>query len=428
MTERREWIVAVAIACALVLARSFVFVWYEQASFDSDQAIIGLMAKHLSEGRAFPLFFYGQSYMLGVESWFAAPFFWIGGPTVASLRSAMVVLNLTAAILVITTLWKSAGVRPLFGLVAALFFVIAPPFTSALLLEAQGGSIEPFIYIALLWWLRRRPMWFGALLAFGFLNREFTLYAVPVFVAGQLLTRRLWRRETVRAWLFAAVAFFAVWEGVNALKPYADLKGPGTRGQLLDGFAGSELADVSARTSLSVREAPARLVATVDDLVSRLVNAHPLNGVAAQGHAWLAWPLVIVGAAVVLRIVWLLRRNGVSIAARAGFAWYLAGVGLVAIGAYTAAKIPADGTVRYLLLAVLFPIGIVAGLLSMETRRAIRGAVIALVVGWAVISAADTAAYIRRYASGAEPNPMRDLANALVARHVDVVETDYWKA
>ena len=34
----------------------------------ADQAIVGLMAKNLSELRAFPVFFYGQTCMLGVEA------------------------------------------------------------------------------------------------------------------------------------------------------------------------------------------------------------------------------------------------------------------------------------------------------------------------------------------------------------------------
>ena len=46
----------------------YVLRW-EQAQFDSDQAVFGLMAKHLAEGRAFPVFMYGQSYILAVESW-----------------------------------------------------------------------------------------------------------------------------------------------------------------------------------------------------------------------------------------------------------------------------------------------------------------------------------------------------------------------
>jgi len=51
------------------------------------------MAKHLSEFRAFPLFFYGQHCMPGVESWIAVPFFWVGGPTVAMLRLPLVIIN-----------------------------------------------------------------------------------------------------------------------------------------------------------------------------------------------------------------------------------------------------------------------------------------------------------------------------------------------
>ena len=51
--------------------------------FNSDQAIVGLMAKHLSEFRTFPLFYYGQNYMLGVQSWIVAPFFWMARPSIA---------------------------------------------------------------------------------------------------------------------------------------------------------------------------------------------------------------------------------------------------------------------------------------------------------------------------------------------------------
>jgi hypothetical protein len=56
-----------------VVLRSAVFVFAPASHFDSDQAVTGLMAKHLSELRAFPVFWYGQTYMLGVEAWLAAP-------------------------------------------------------------------------------------------------------------------------------------------------------------------------------------------------------------------------------------------------------------------------------------------------------------------------------------------------------------------
>ena len=61
------------IVVLVILARSAIFVFWEQAHFDSDQAVYGLMAKHLSEGRAFPMFMYGSNYILAVESWLAAP-------------------------------------------------------------------------------------------------------------------------------------------------------------------------------------------------------------------------------------------------------------------------------------------------------------------------------------------------------------------
>ena len=52
----REWPFFFLLALLLVLFRSLVFMIWPQSYFDSDQAIHGLMAKHISEGRAFPVF------------------------------------------------------------------------------------------------------------------------------------------------------------------------------------------------------------------------------------------------------------------------------------------------------------------------------------------------------------------------------------
>src|SRR2546425_826875 len=105
-------IVVFGIAAALVALRALVFLRFEELAFDSDQAIIGLMAKHFASGRAFPLFFYGQRYMLGVESWAAAPFFLIAGPTVRALRLSILAWNLAFAFLLLVGLQRDAGLRP----------------------------------------------------------------------------------------------------------------------------------------------------------------------------------------------------------------------------------------------------------------------------------------------------------------------------
>ena len=52
-----QWWVSVTLLLVAVVFRSAIFVFWERAHFDSDQAVMGLMAKHLAEGRALPVFF-----------------------------------------------------------------------------------------------------------------------------------------------------------------------------------------------------------------------------------------------------------------------------------------------------------------------------------------------------------------------------------
>ena len=173
--ERR---IVLALVVLLVIARSAVFVFWQQSYFDSDQAIIGLMAKHLSELRAFPVFMYGQSYMLGVEAWLAAPLFLLLGVSVTSLKLPLLAMSLAIAILLLRTLEQEAGLRPAYAAAASVFFVLSPPGTTAQLLEASGGNLEPLLYVILIWLTRHRPRWCGFVFGLGFVNREFTLYGL----------------------------------------------------------------------------------------------------------------------------------------------------------------------------------------------------------------------------------------------------------
>ncbi len=109
---------------AIVLFRSGVFVFSERAHFDSDQAITGLMAKHLAEGRAFPVFWYGQSYMLAVESWLAAPLFMIAGASVTALKLPLLFVNIAIALLLWRGFARDVGLRPMTAIVPTLFFAL----------------------------------------------------------------------------------------------------------------------------------------------------------------------------------------------------------------------------------------------------------------------------------------------------------------
>jgi len=426
---RRERLVALSLGCALVLARSFVFLRYESSYFDSDQAIVGLMAKHLEEGRAFPLFFYGQTYLLAVEAWLAAPLFWVAGASVGTLRASLVLTNLAITTLLIVGLERWGGLRPLYGLAAAIFFAFAPPYTAALLVQANGANIEPFLFALVLWTVRDRPLWFGAILAIGFLTREFTAYAVPVVIIGQVLDRSLFRAESVRRWLLTAVAFFGVWECVQALRPFADLMGPGTRGQLLHGFAGSQFDNLSGRASFVLGELPARAVAMVVHQAPRLLGAAVVEeAVARQGRDWLFWPLLGGLSAAVLRTLFVRVRGWRVSRGPSAFGWYVLGLGVMGAAGYVASRPVADVVDRYFLMVVFIPVGATAVFLAHEPNRWLRRALVALVLAWAACSGLDHVRLLARYRGHDGPDALRELADTLVARHVRTAEAVYWRA
>ena len=417
----------IAVAVALVALRLLLYLLFEQVSFDSDQAIVGLMAKHLAEGRAFPLFFYGQTYMLGVESWTAAPFVAIAGPTVGALRMSILAWNVAAAVLLIKALERNAGLSRWTALAPALFFVAAPLSIANMLAWAQGGVIEPFVYVVILWLLRDRPLWFGAVLALGFLNREFTLYAVPVLLVVDALTARLtWERA--RAWLASMVAFFIVWESIEALKRFADLSGPGTRGQLIGGFSGSQVGNLLARFDWQPGELADRVTRLTPDLFAWFIGAGQVDtDFPLADRRWLAW---IVAAAVILlaaRLVVLVKRTPHAIE-RAPFAWYLLGVGLLASIAFIVGKPRMSGYARYATLGLLTPVGLTASMLALEWRPAVRRLVVAATIAWAALMVVDHSRVLIGFLRHPPPNPSRAIADRLVARHVDVAEAGYWDA
>lgn len=425
LTRAPELRTALVVGSLLVVARSLVFAVYEHALFDSDQAILGLMAKHLSEGRAFPLFLYGQPYLLGVEAWLAVPFFWVAGPTVAALRASLITWNIGVVTLLIVGLHRCGGLRPYLALVAALFVAFPPPDTAADLVDAGGGNIEPFVWVLVLWFVRERPFWFGSLLAVGFLNREFVIYAVPVLVVGQLWSRTLFRLSTLRAWLFALVAFLAVWQGVQALVPYSDGMGPGTDGTLVTATRGSQLENLSQRARFEARGLPARGLTVLTTGVAGLVGGRRMAG-APQGRDWVGYLMGLALIAAVVRLSVISVRG--SSAPSTSFAWYILGIGVVAAVAYAVTRPGEDPVRRYMLLSLFIPVGLTALWLTIEPNRRVRQGVVAFVLAWTMVAAVDNWRQFHRFLSGAVPDPMGEIVAALEARGVSIAEAPYWRA
>src|SRR6478736_5942510 len=136
MPRRR---VILTLLSAIVVFRSAVFVFAAQSQFDSDQAITGLMAKHLSELRAFPVFWYGQTYMLGVEAWLAAPVMAAIGATVTALKLPLLAVNIAVALLLFHGFTRDTGLGNAPAALVTMLFALAPPITAAHLLTANGG-------------------------------------------------------------------------------------------------------------------------------------------------------------------------------------------------------------------------------------------------------------------------------------------------
>ena len=430
-------IVLVAVACTELL-RSFVFLRFEQLAFDSDQAITGLMAKHLIEGRAFPLFFYGQTYLLAIESWVAAPFFAIFGPTVTALRLSLLAWNIAFAAIAILILQRYARLGIWTAIVPLLIFLLPPPSVAVQLMNAQGAIVEPYVFIAVLWLLRHQPLWFGAVFAIGFRNREFVAYAIPALALIQFLSGEL-DGKRVRDWLLAAVAFAAVWQAVEALKPLADLMGPGTRGRFLASFPGSQFTNLANRFDFEPHLLPQRVSILVPRITVWFAGARQVgSSLPVREHPWMA---MIAGAFAILasaRLAVLLlapARDGVTwraaVAARvrkADFGLYLMAAGFVAIVVFIAGRPALDGVARYVLVGLLFPIGLVASLLTLEPNRSVRTVTAGLVVAWALIMAADHLAFLRSYSRNPDAKAYQLVADRLVSDGISTATAGYWDA
>src|SRR4051812_43477177 len=78
----------------ITLALRFVVLASNTVSFHSDEAIVGLMARHINLGRPIPTFFYGQPYMGSLDPLLVSLVFRITGETVLGIRLVQSVLYL----------------------------------------------------------------------------------------------------------------------------------------------------------------------------------------------------------------------------------------------------------------------------------------------------------------------------------------------
>lgn len=434
MARRRDLVLCLIVVAVAVILRGLLFM-APGVRFDADQAVVGLMAKHISEGRAFPLYFYGQNYLLAIEAYLAAPVMWLLGPTEAALKLPVLAMNLVAAALIV---WQTvrAGLTPWLALVCALPFAVPPIVVGTRLMEAMGGNIETPFYAVLLWTLRRRPWPFALTAAIAIAHRELVAYPLVVLLLLEIAHARALTRPLIERWAIVGVLGAAVQTALAGVRPFAAMFGPGTVARTMDLDLTSALV-VSAQFCLSPSRWPERWDALVDEHLPLMAGGLPgpmqdigVSSGMGQGNPGLfAWVLALV--AVSLAAAWHARPahpdtapdDGVPDAA---WPWFLMGCGLVSTGVYAFVSCSqlAVSTLRYNLLVVFIPAG--AAMLGLRhPSAAVRAGLVTALLIWTAPAVDDYCTLAAEIRSGRWPDYRLDAVRRLEARHLDALWGDY---
>ncbi len=112
---------------------------------DPDEAVVGLMARHIHDRRSAPVFYYGQPYLGALEAWLLAPL----APARAFPAAARVLLTLTALAAGAATAAAAARASGSgAALVAAALVLFAPPDVLLWHLKMRGGFVEAMALLA----------------------------------------------------------------------------------------------------------------------------------------------------------------------------------------------------------------------------------------------------------------------------------------
>jgi hypothetical protein len=437
VSRRAVLFLSLTIATLLVVARTVPFM-APGVRFDADQAVVGLMAKHISEGRAFPVFFYGQSYLLAVEAYLAAPVMWLVGPTEVALKLPLVLMNVATVLLLVYRAHRDLGLAPWLACAGALPLAL-PAFTPASrLMDAMGGNVEPLLYTLVLWMLRARPWAFG--LAFGVFvaHREFTLLAGAAIALLGAWHQRTAPWPLARHWTIAVAGLVAAQLTVSLLRPHGDMYGPGTTPR--DNFL-----DLSARDAIAAQVcfAPAAWPSRGRQLVTAhwplmaggvpgpVIDVGISSGMGHGNPGLGPWVLGLIVGGLCCGALGIRRSKAASPATCDGIPGTALPAYLVTVGAlstlvygFVACSQVSQATLRYDLLLLFLPAGAMLVGLRSPVPAARAGLVTAGLL-WAGLNLSDYAALSGEIRSGRWPDRRGEAMRALEARGFDTLWGEY---
>ncbi|MBL8055767.1 MAG: glycosyltransferase family 39 protein [Anaerolineales bacterium] len=327
--------------------------------FNSDEAVVALMARHILAGER-PIFFYGQAYLGSLDAWLVAGAFRTLGEGVLAVRVVQVALYAGTLLSAYAVALKLFGDRWRAGL-TALWLAVPPVVLTLYTTASLGGYGEALLIGNLLWWLGlhliqtagadwRAWLALGLLTGFGWWVFPLTaVYALPAWVAALWAGRR-------RPWAAQAARFLAA--GAAALLGagpwwWATLSGAATLAET----GGAAIAGVSGGPWWSVLGL--RLLSLGLFGTTVVFGLRP-----AWSVEWLALPLAPLALAAYGLAGWAGWRRG---PVRAGLSLVL-GTGGLLCAAFVLTPFGADPSGRYFL-----PLVMVLALLVADGLGELRG-------------------------------------------------------
>jgi hypothetical protein len=230
----------------------------------------------------------------------------------------------------------------------------------------------------------------------------------------------------------------AIWQTVQVMIPYASAYGPGT--SYGDVQTRSHAALVRDRFCWNEGEVDDRLALLATDWLPQMfgARAEPIVKVGVistrrQGIAGL-WVLLasatMFAAGRLVQVRWRRRRSpGVDRVGDWRFGEYLVVTGVVSAVTYAVmCGQRSHLTMRYMLLALLVPVGISALYLVSEPRRALRIGYGAVLGFWAGVSVTAHAALLHEYVTATPPDHYRALVTHLERAGVTSGSAGFWDA
>src|SRR5579885_1185404 len=189
--QQLDWIAVALGAMGAVLRRWLMARGWP--TLDSDEGVMGLMARHILYNGERPIFFYGQHYMGVPDAYAAAILFHFFGPSTFVLRLA--VIPLTVGFLIAMYFLGKAAFGRAVGLITLTFLAFGPAYGLLRELAVIGGYQETLFFGAMIPLLiygriqAAKPQWSA--------RKAWLTYYATYLLIGLLIGLGIWSDELI---------------------------------------------------------------------------------------------------------------------------------------------------------------------------------------------------------------------------------------